>query len=80
MHFLNLEFRRISKGFLIKMWLFAVKAAKLPTHCRATKDTEMDDFGSVMCFWYSIILAIKQRRRKRTTSQCQHTTKLCRHI
>lgn len=56
-HFLKLEFRRISKGFLITMWLFAMKAVKLPTHCKATKDTEMDDFGSVtqffLCYYFS---------------------------
>lgn len=41
------------------MWLFAMEAAKLPTHCKA-KDTEMDDFGSVIHFLYIIIVVIEQ--------------------
>lgn len=57
-----------------------MKAAKLPTHCKATKDTEMDDFGSVIQFFYVTILVIKQRTRKISTTQCQHMTKLCSHI
>lgn len=56
-HFLNLEFRRISKGFLTIMCLFAMKAEKLPTHHKATKDTEMDDFESLiqdfLCYYFN---------------------------
>lgn len=39
-----------------------MKAAKLPTYCKATKDKEMDDFGSVICFLYIIILVIEQEK------------------
>lgn len=77
---LNLEFRMVLKGFLIKKCFFAMKAAELPTHYKATNDTEMDDFVSVICFLYIIILVMKQSRRKIPTSQCQYMTKLCRHI
>lgn len=61
-------------------WLFAMKAAKLPTHCKATEDTEMDDLGSVIQVFYVTILVMKQRKRKITTTQYQHMTKLCTHI
>lgn len=77
---LNLEFRMIPKGFLIKKWLFAMKAAELPTHCKATNDREMDDFCiSDMLFVYYYFSDEAEQEENHHLS-CQYMTKLCRHI
>lgn len=49
MHFLNLEFRRISKGLLIKMSLFAMKAAKFLLASRLLKTQKWISWNQ----WYA---------------------------
>lgn len=78
MHSLN----RSPEGFqrLSEIHCFAVKVATLPIYCKAAKEVEMDDLGSVICFLDTIILVIEQNSREITTFECQHMTKLCIHI